>query len=127
MEPNGHPPPAAANKASKPRASNKPKMVKKRVKIEVDPETGEEKKVKVAPTPSGPCLCPICGAQFKGKQTLKRHLDVLHQLRTKEYKCPECGKIFTRGQTLARHIQGVHAAKKEFQCHQCAKQFSLKW
>ncbi|KAI9775704.1 MAG: hypothetical protein M1835_005721 [Candelina submexicana] len=56
---------------------------------------------------SHPYSCSQCFARFTGKDKLKRHLDVVHELI--RHLCPHCGIGLTRPEHLRRHLQNVHS------------------
>ncbi|KAI9703783.1 MAG: hypothetical protein M1836_007553 [Candelina mexicana] len=56
---------------------------------------------------SHPYSCSQCFARFTGKDKLKRHLDVVHELIRR--LCPHCGIGLTRPEHLRRHLQNVHS------------------
>ena len=50
--------------------------------------------------------CSICGKSFKLKNTLKRHVDSVHE--GKKFKCDICGKDFNRKGSIAKHKLNAH-------------------
>ena len=60
-------------------------------------------------------ICQFCGACFKHKGSLKRHVESNHaekgQVRT--YECSNCNTAFRQKGNLKRHMELVHNKGKE--------------
>ena len=69
--------------------------------------------------------CEICSSIFKTKETLKRHLQTVHEGK-KPYKCDICDSSFSEKAKLKAHISIVHEGKKPFQCNICDASFTTK-
>ena len=50
--------------------------------------------------------CEDCGKSFKGKQSLKFHIDSVHK--GIKYSCESCGKSYTQKAVLNRHVKTLH-------------------
>ena len=68
--------------------------------------------------------CKICNANFALKNTLKVHVQVVHEGK-KPHKCNCCGKCFSQSH-LIRHTAVVHEGKKSFRCIKCEATFGFK-
>ncbi|XP_061721633.1 zinc finger protein 391-like [Cydia pomonella] len=93
-------------------------------------------------------LCNICGARFRWRTSLHKHLRrhrggrhrcevcqkvfaeastlnvhmVSHSLNQKPYQCNTCGRSFTQQSTLRKHAQ-THDARSQLKCSDCEKSF----
>ncbi|VDD81964.1 unnamed protein product [Mesocestoides corti] len=55
-----------------------------------------------------PTSCPFCCKHFSGKQSLDRHLRIVHQ-HVEIGVCPICAKTFSNKFAMKRHHENVHA------------------
>ncbi|CAH2094919.1 unnamed protein product [Euphydryas editha] len=69
-----------------------------------------------------PCVCHICGKQFRAPNGLQRHLIETHE-KQKRYICVMCAKNFANSQNLKQHIR-IHTGERPFVCPQCGKRFT---
>ena len=65
--------------------------------------------------------CSMCGASFLKKETLNKHIALIHML-----KCNFCDTAFTSELQFERHIMKVHEGKKPFKCSICKTAFISK-
>jgi len=97
--------------------------------------------------------CNICGTKFDNKVAQQKHKKSSHK-RPQVFKCEDCGSEFTSGQTLKAHIQSIHEGikkvcsiclkpvvdltrhvrtqhkngnKRDFPCNVCNSQFRTKF
>ena len=61
--------------------------------------------------------CDQCGKAFTTKQSMERHVEVLH-LGIKKHECEHCGKAFKNPSGLKQHVKVQHL-KEPFQCKYC--------
>ena len=52
-------------------------------------------------------FCSMCGKEFAGRYTLKRHVDTIH-LKLTEFKCPYCYYKCNQKVHLKSHIRHKH-------------------
>jgi len=64
--------------------------------------------------------CNICGAKFKVKSYLQRHVRS-HDPASKRYECDICGDKFTRPYLMLQHQQFTHRKNLPFKCAECGK------
>ena len=71
-------------------------------------------------------MCDICENIFKTEQLLRRHYNVIHNMRktTKWHRCNICSKAFSYAHNLKMHIHTIHESKKEYKCEYCGKLFA---
>ena len=67
--------------------------------------------------------CEICDEQFKNKNGLKQHFNIVHNTE-KEHQCNICQETFKVLSKLTRHVKIVHENKKDYKCNSCGKSFS---
>jgi len=65
-------------------------------------------------------ICAICGAKFKVKSYLQRHLKS-HDPDCKRYECNICGDKFTRPYLMKQHQEFTHKKNLPFKCNECGK------
>jgi len=65
-------------------------------------------------------ICPICGAKFKVKSYLQRHIKS-HDPDCKRYECDICGDKFTRPYLMKQHQEFTHKKNLPFKCNECGK------
>jgi len=65
-------------------------------------------------------VCPICGAKFKVKSYLQRHVKS-HDPGSKKYECDICGDKFTRPYLVLQHQEFTHRKNLPFKCPECGK------
>ena len=65
-------------------------------------------------------ICPICGAKFKVKSYLQRHIKS-HDPDCKRYECDICGDKFTRPYLMKQHKEFTHKKNLPFKCNECGK------
>jgi prophage antirepressor-like protein len=97
-------------------------------KITSSPAVEAEKKeapVTPPPKPIGPrmypCLHAGCGKSFKRNDTLKAHVEQVHEKTT--VTCPHCSKEIIK-KYLKRHIDSVHGQAPKHKCRFCEQTFS---
>lgn len=71
-----------------------------------------------------PFVCSSCGADFKMKQHLDYHNNVVH-LELQHFECDLCGKIFFRKHGLRTHAM-MHLGERRYRCNVCPAKFSIK-
>jgi len=73
----------------------------------------------------GEHICSICGAKFKVKSYLKRHLKS-HDPNSKKFECELCGEKFTRPYLVKQHQEFTHKKNLPFKCLTCGKSLRSK-
>ena len=63
-----------------------------------------------------PICCHVCQRTFTVKQSLNRHIQVVHE-KLKPFPCNICQKTFKRKDSLIGHIQTIHETLKPFPCN----------
>ncbi|CDI98581.1 zinc finger protein [Echinococcus multilocularis] len=72
-----------------------------------------------------PTSCPFCFKNFSGKQSLDRHLRIVHQ-HVEIGICSICDKTFSNKFAMKRHHENVHAASRHI-CSKCDLSFPSKF
>ena len=62
--------------------------------------------------------CNICDASFASNQSIKIHIDSVHE-GEKPFNCNICDASFTEKGNLNKHVASVHEGKKPFTCKFC--------
>eukprot|EP00189_Rhodosorus_marinus_P011852 CAMPEP_0184737660 /NCGR_PEP_ID=MMETSP0315-20130426/429_1 /TAXON_ID=101924 /ORGANISM="Rhodosorus marinus, Strain UTEX LB 2760" /LENGTH=538 /DNA_ID=CAMNT_0027204969 /DNA_START=219 /DNA_END=1835 /DNA_ORIENTATION=- len=70
--------------------------------------------------------CPHCGATFKRKYEMQRHIKSIH-LKEKRHTCTVCDKGFFQRSHLTVHMKTVHERKKDDVCTICGRSFATKY
>uniref|UniRef100_A0A7S3A0J8 C2H2-type domain-containing protein n=1 Tax=Rhodosorus marinus TaxID=101924 RepID=A0A7S3A0J8_9RHOD len=70
--------------------------------------------------------CPHCGATFKRKYEMQRHVKSIH-LKEKRHTCTVCDKGFFQRSHLNVHMRTVHERKKDDMCTICGRSFATKY
>ena len=107
------------------------KIIKKNIsKIQ---RTGDKKKGGKAENKEGICVgvgpyhCKECEKKFSRKDSLNRHLLVVHR-GVKLHQCQKCNMKFERKEDLKVHLVCLHGGKKLFPCTEqdCSREFAVK-
>ncbi|XP_060805080.1 zinc finger protein 846-like [Amyelois transitella] len=69
-----------------------------------------------------PCVCHVCGKQFRAPNGLQRHLTETHE-RLRRHSCQYCPKNFANVQNLKQHMR-IHTGERPYVCPQCGKRFT---
>ncbi|XP_023944611.2 zinc finger protein 267 isoform X3 [Bicyclus anynana] len=69
-----------------------------------------------------PCVCHICGKQFRTPNGLQRHVTETHE-KQRWYSCIVCMKNFANSQNLKQHLR-IHTGERPFVCPHCGKRFT---
>jgi KRAB domain-containing zinc finger protein len=71
-----------------------------------------------------PFKCLICRKEFATKNTMKRHMEQIHEGKT--YPCDQCTRTFTAPNSLKNHILIVHEKRFDYECQHCGKKWATK-
>ena len=52
--------------------------------------------------------CEFCGKSFLHAQSVKKHINIIHEGKSDNYICDICEKSFASSQYLIRHMKNVH-------------------
>ncbi|XP_059048978.1 RE1-silencing transcription factor-like isoform X1 [Achroia grisella] len=66
-------------------------------------------------------VCPVCSKRFHEKNTLRRHIDIVHN-KKRGLRCEYCTELFSSVSKLTRHVRS-HAGKRAYPCKYCNKSF----
>lgn len=71
--------------------------------------------------------CYLCKNTFATKQSLRRHMDVMH-IGPKRLMCPYtmCSNTFGQKHYLKKHISALHINREVFMCPKCPRKFYRK-
>ncbi|XP_064611435.1 zinc finger and BTB domain-containing protein 17-like [Liolophura sinensis] len=70
--------------------------------------------------------CSVCKKQYKSLRSLRLHERMVHGSKNKEHLCHLCPAKFKWANTLKQHIQEIHDCLENFHCSFCEKRFSRK-
>ncbi|GBP33057.1 Zinc finger protein 91 [Eumeta japonica] len=70
--------------------------------------------------------CTQCSETFRNYFQRNKHLNVVHGIKSKEFKCNLCDKVFTLSGKLGNHIKAVHLKEKRHACNICEWKFYAK-
>jgi len=70
-------------------------------------------------------VCELCGASYRCKVSLQRHIINFHGIGEKKFSCPSCNKMFGSAVNLKKHLS-THRTTKDFGCTVCSKAFSTR-
>ncbi|XP_063391154.1 oocyte zinc finger protein XlCOF6-like [Cydia fagiglandana] len=63
--------------------------------------------------------CPKCPEVLGSKYLKKRHLAIVHDVKSAQFKCDECQKIFSLKNKLLLHKSCVHLKERNIACEIC--------
>lgn len=63
--------------------------------------------------------CPKCPEVLRSRYLRKRHLALVHDVKSAQFACAECPKVFTEMSTLVQHNARVHLRERAFACDVC--------
>lgn len=74
---------------------------------------------------SNPCVCRICGREFKDIASCEQHIFSHFLTTATEYGCQSCRKMFPKPDELQKHLMDIHAHHL-YRCSLCKEMFDSK-
>ncbi|CAH2079339.1 unnamed protein product, partial [Iphiclides podalirius] len=63
--------------------------------------------------------CPKCPEVLRSRYLRKRHLALVHDVKSAQFACAQCPKVFTEMSNLVQHNARVHLRERAFACDIC--------
>ena len=70
--------------------------------------------------------CKMCPQTFTRKDSLTRHVSLIHSIDATEFACDLCDKLYRTWTDMMRHRRAVHSGCSKFSCSVCGTVFNRK-
>ncbi|XP_038059517.1 zinc finger protein 208-like isoform X2 [Patiria miniata] len=81
-------------------------------------EHSEPEKLSSVPSSDASLSCSTCDRNFSCKQSLKIHIQSIHDNKDRPFKCTVCDKAFNRKDIMEEHVN-LHTKEKVYSCIIC--------